>query len=1150
MPDSAHIMDCPKCGSRFDVTKFNPGQKFLCKKCRQLIVVPESTAPETAVTLPFFIDTPPTGGAPSFAATASDFEGALSKDSIGGCKLTKLLGRGGMGAVFLGTQISLDRPVAVKILPKSFASNKDNVSRFEREARAVARLNHPNIVQVFDMGQDSEGTYFIVMEFVEGSTLSEIIKEKGKFSEKMALGAMAQACSGIQAAHEAGILHRDIKPENLMLNNKGRIKIADFGLAKHVSGSVRLTGTGIALGTPAFMAPEQGMGEEVDARADIYSLGGTLFTLITGRLPFEADSPLSMMMKHATEPVPAISAFATEVSKSTEDIIFRSMAKTPKDRFANAQEMRKALLEAKKRAGSGGAAVELEIEDEEAPSPVQKKAGSTGVKEKEKGDDRKVRTPAPETPKADDKKAKTPKPPEKQKTPAPDKKSLTPATPQKTVRAQEEESETARDRDGRGGRKKPQAARPGGREQGKKSPMPLVIGIALVVLALAAIGIIAAVSGKKPQEQTDADKPVKTPDSGNTPDGGQDGGKKPDATDPDKASQDDSGPRPPVLPEGVKESSTKGEYVNKKDGSVLLWVPGGEFERGMTEEDISSVLNWFLTPVYSEYRTVFPKAKVKVRGFFICKYEITNEQYAKFLEWVDSGEDTSKVFHPHEPLGKNHKPQYAKNPSLNDPAQPVVGVDWYDAIAYARWAGMDLPTEAQWEKAALWDNLKKKRQMFPWGDAPAHDKAAVADAVAGALFKSSHEYVKWSRFEDGMDKCVLKKAREYSGDLAPSGGLNFAGNVSEWMKDYYDPWFYSSPESVENDPFNNVFTPLRAVRGGNYHTSLERFFRRFGHSCEENKGRFEDLGFRCAVNLAENPRAEEGRGISDPDEIKKFKPAAAKRVIAGNVDQKIQLKQYEDAAILAKIGEKMFPDSWEFPFLYGKAKQSAADAEKKDKEKREPLYLEAAQAFEKSAQLDSLKERKARSYAFKGACLRMVKKNQEALDDLNRSASIDPNQSLAFYQRALLRLHNLKEYEEARSDFKKALSMNPDNADAWYYIGICEQNLKNAEAAVAAFSNDLILSPGDKDALYLRGVLYIDLKKPDEAKADFSALITKNDLLHGHLGMAKLHMQKSDWKKAMDACDSAMAEYPVSCEEHFQEARNLRAEAKQKAEGK
>ncbi len=1128
MSDSVRIMECPKCNSRFDVSKFAIGQKFLCKKCKQLIVVPENktSAPETAVTLPFFVETPPTGGGASYAGSASDFEGALSKDSIGGCKLTKLLGRGGMGAVFLGTQISLDRPVAVKILPKSFASNKDNVSRFEREARAVARLNHPNIVQVFDMGQDAEGTYFIVMEYVEGSTLSDLLKERSRLPEKMALGAITQACAGIQAAHEAGILHRDIKPENLMLNVKGRIKIADFGLAKHVSGSVRLTGTGIALGTPAFMAPEQGMGEDVDARADIYSLGGTLFTLLSGRLPFVADSPLSMMMKHATEPIPRVTDLVQEISKATEDIILKALAKSPKDRFATAADMRKALLEAKRKAASGprGVEADIEIEDLEAEAPKK--------------------TPTPPAARADDRKSRTPKPPqEKQKTPQPPK--IQHAEPEKPRKEPEKETPKTPEH---AAKKKFAAAKPQGREAAKKSGFPLTVAVAAVVLILGVVGIIAVASsgGDKDSNQS---KPSGAPE----PDKGP-GDRKPEGSgsknpSDGEARPDDTGIKPPFLPENVAESSAKGEYVNRKDGSILLWIPGGEFERGLAEEDISSVINWYLTPVYSDYRAMFPVNRPRVRGFFIAKNEVSNRQYGKFVEWAEKADDLSKVSHPHEPLGKKYKSRYADDPAFNDPDQPVVGVDWFDAYAYSRWAGMDIPTEAQWEKAALWDPLKKKRLLFPWGDKPGHDKAAVADFTAGSLFKSSHLYVKWLLFEKGRDKCAVKKVTDYIADMSPYGGLNFAGNVVEWVKDYFDQWFYGSPDASRDDPFNNIFSPYRGIRGAGYKSNLEMFLKRRGLSCEEGKGRFQDLGFRCALNLVENPRKDEGRGVSDPDEIKKFEPASARRIISGNIEQKLLLKQYDDAAVLAKTGEKMFPDSWEFPYYYGRARQLAADADKAE-ERRTPLFIEAAASFEKSAELDPLKERKARSYAQKGQCLRLAKKYPEALEEYNRSAAIDPNQANAFYYRGLLRLFNLKEFEQARSDFKNALSFDPDSGNIWYYVAEAEEQLKNLEAAVSALGNSLILNADDIEALFKRGELLVKLDKTEEAASDFALLIKKRDVLHGYLGMARIHMKKGEWQKAMDACDSAMNEYPVRCEMHFQEARAIRIEAKSKLDGK
>jgi serine/threonine protein kinase/formylglycine-generating enzyme required for sulfatase activity/Tfp pilus assembly protein PilF len=1107
-----------------------------------LVVVPDALqGPDTEVTLPYFESTPPTGGGsgappgkPGYAGSASDFEAALSKESIGGCKLEKLLGRGGMGAVFLGRQLSLDRPVAVKILPQSFAQNEDNVTRFEREARAVARLNHPNIIQVYDMGQDDEGTYFIVMEYVEGSTLADILKQKGKFQEKVALGVIAQACAGMAAAHEADVLHRDIKPENLMLNNKGRVKIADFGLAKHVQGSVRLTGTGIALGTPAFMAPEQGMGEMVDARVDIYSLGGSLFSLLTGRLPFEAESPLSMMMKHATEPVPSVRAYADNVSEATDAVIRKAMAKSPEDRYANVEVMRRELLEAKK-----GDKAPPETKPVERKKDKKEKRGKKGKKDKKKGEGRRkavtsphrvagargTRTHEPQ---------KTPGRPLKSPTPARGGKSPTPARGGKTRGEGTRDAKAATPKRRPAPKTAPSAA--------KKSPA-LLLGVAAFFLVgiIVAVGAVVFMESQNPNEDGSSEtsapkKPTEGPE------------KNPDIDKPVKGPEtgpDDTGANPPFLPPGVTKTATRGEYLNTKDGTILLWVPGGEFDAGLVEEDLSVMINWFLTPIYLDFRRSFPRRRVRVRGFFVGKYEITNEKFKKFLEWAGQTEDPAEFSHPHEPLGKDYKPKFIDNPKYNDPLQPVVGVDWFDAYAYAHWAGMDLPTEAQWEKAAVWDHVKKRRLAFPWGNDPGHDKAVTPENAAGKLFRSAHEFTRWFSFEKGSEKIGPKKITDYTADLSPCGGVHFCGNVCEWVKDYYNPWFLSYDDAKGDDPYDNIFSPDRTFRGGSYHSALWAFFRRSGETTDENKGRFTNLGFRCAVNLVENPREDEGRGLSSLDDVAKLPPAQARRALIGNIEYRLGVRQYESASLMARQGAGAYPTSWEFPYLHATACRRMAQAEK-DKAKKKDLYAQGAGLFSKAAGLDLLKERKARSFCRAGVCRRFAEQYSQAREDFNTSTAIDPNQFLAFYERAMLELYNLKKYKEARTDFKRSLSFSPSSLKAWYYLGVAERELKSFPGAIKAFSNCLLLDAETYEALFLRGSVYLETDRDDEASQDFRHAVKLGYLLHGHLGLAKLCVKKGDYEGAAREVEAALSEFPVRDEKLYNQAYELRREIRKK----
>ena len=225
----------------------------------------------------------------------------LTGTTLGDFQVKRLLGRGGMGQVYLATQISLNRPVALKVLHPRLLSKPAYLSRFEAEATAVAKLNHPNIVHVYTLGCVDQ-VRFIAMEYVEGTNLREYIDKKGALDLPLALSIMRQAGQAIGAAGEVGLIHRDIKPENLLLTRKGRVKVADFGLCRDLgSDRLHVTQPGITMGTPLYMSPEQAQGHALDHRSDLYSLGVTFYHMLTGEPPFRADSAVALALKHVNE---------------------------------------------------------------------------------------------------------------------------------------------------------------------------------------------------------------------------------------------------------------------------------------------------------------------------------------------------------------------------------------------------------------------------------------------------------------------------------------------------------------------------------------------------------------------------------------------------------------------------------------------------------------------------------------------------------------------------------------------------------------------------------------------------------------------------------------------------------------------------------
>jgi serine/threonine-protein kinase len=244
------------------------------------------------------------------------------------------IGRGGMATIFRAVDLRMGRVVAVKVLREVYSSDPKFVTRFQREARAASALQHPNIVQVFDYGQ-SEESYYIVMEFVEGTDLRRYLKRHGVLQVDRAVAIAHDVALGLGAAHRLGIVHRDVKPQNIMLNESGLVKLTDFGIAsmyKDVEAE-RLTTTGMTLGTVQYYAPEQAQGEIVSPSADVYALGIVLYEMLTGRTPFDGDTPVAIAMKHIQDEPEPPSVYNPRIPQGLERVIMRCLAKDPRDRY-------------------------------------------------------------------------------------------------------------------------------------------------------------------------------------------------------------------------------------------------------------------------------------------------------------------------------------------------------------------------------------------------------------------------------------------------------------------------------------------------------------------------------------------------------------------------------------------------------------------------------------------------------------------------------------------------------------------------------------------------------------------------------------------------------------------------------------------------
>ncbi len=274
----------------------------------------------------------------------------LTGKTLGRYRIVERIGRGGMADVYKAYQPSLDRYVAIKVLHPFLLEEDGSRERFQREARAVAALRHPNIVQVFDFEAEGDD-YFMVMEYIDGPNLKAVLQGEAKAGQWLALNRIEEIITAIGGAlayaHHQGMIHRDIKPHNIMFTAKGQPLLTDFGIAKIISGSgSMLSMSGALTGTPAYMSPEQGRGAPLDSRTDIYSLGVVLYEMITGRVPFDADTPFAVVIKHISDPLPLPHTIRADVPDALERVVLKAMAKEPDERYQTVEEMVRAVQQA------------------------------------------------------------------------------------------------------------------------------------------------------------------------------------------------------------------------------------------------------------------------------------------------------------------------------------------------------------------------------------------------------------------------------------------------------------------------------------------------------------------------------------------------------------------------------------------------------------------------------------------------------------------------------------------------------------------------------------------------------------------------------------------------------------------------------------
>jgi serine/threonine-protein kinase len=278
----------------------------------------------------------------------------IGRTFAGKYRVEQMIGEGGMGKVYRATQLALDKPVVLKVLRQALLGDERTVQRFQREAKAASRLNHPNSISVLDFGQADDGAMYIAMEYVQGRDLHQILSREWPLPEGRVIRVMSQVLSALADAHSVGVIHRDLKPENIMVS-QGRsepdfVKVLDFGIAKIIDGSddegPALTRAGFVCGTPEYMSPEQARGAKLDHRSDLYAVGVILYQLVTGLLPFDSDSAVGFATKHLTEmpPLPTKRRPEVKVSAGMERLIMKALSKNPDERPQTAEQFRAELL--------------------------------------------------------------------------------------------------------------------------------------------------------------------------------------------------------------------------------------------------------------------------------------------------------------------------------------------------------------------------------------------------------------------------------------------------------------------------------------------------------------------------------------------------------------------------------------------------------------------------------------------------------------------------------------------------------------------------------------------------------------------------------------------------------------------------------------
>jgi len=653
--------------------------------------------------------------------------------SIGRYHILEKLGEGGMAVVYKAYDTHLERDVAIKLIRRNAFSPDvlDRVlKRFDREAKSLAKLTHPNIVSIIDYGEFEDSPY-LVMPYLQGGTLKQYLGKPMVWLKAIEL--LIPIGDALGYAHLKGIIHRDVKPGNILITEGGLPMLTDFGIARLLENedTQTLTGTGVGVGTPEYMSPEQGLGREVDGRTDIYSLGVVLYELVTGRKPYTADTPMAVVLKQSTEPLPRPTDFVKDLPESIEKLLIKALAKNPDDRYQDMAGFTAALTNLHREIGSSAARPVKQVIE---PATLDSTDNFATVDQM---------APQVITPKAD-------------------------SAPAATV----------------------VTAAPGTRS----NTVPIVI----VGITVVAWFVIAISSGwfTPRSRKVGTEAPVVT--------------ETPVSTELTVATE------APVMTEApmyASQAPTLGStQVSPKDGMTMMFVPAGEFPMG--------------SPDGIGYDNEHPQHPVYLDAYWIDQTEVTNAMYEMC---VDDGKCTDPYSEE-----SSTRPSYFRNSTYRD--YPVINVDWFQAKAYCKWVGRELPTEAQWEKAARGTDGR----TYPWGN----------NSPNGNLVNLADSNTSFDWRDDTIDDGYADTAPvgTYPAGKSPSGALDMAGNVWEWVAD----WSGDYPSGLVTNPKGPTGGEFRGLRGGSWGVNAD-FIRSARRDRLDPDFAYDLIGFRCSLSVSETP---------------------------------------------------------------------------------------------------------------------------------------------------------------------------------------------------------------------------------------------------------------------------------------------------------